>query len=214
LSAEVLEKELPSLDQIINAINESVLKISQGVLQVDFVTLAGNGEPTLYPAYSQVVNHLIPAVKNISLQIGTAVFTNGSQLGRRDVLNATAKLDQAIVKIDIVDRKGFKTLNRPKFKIELSEVAKNASKLPNLRIQTAIMKINGKLYDEESLSYYLELLKIAAPQEVQLYNIIYTTAEKGIEPATQEELTEFARKLQKLSNRNVVVYDGVEESCK
>lgn len=214
LPADLITKELPTLHRIISAIDECLSKISQGLLGVDFITFAGNGEPTLHPAYPQVIDHLIPAVKNIPLQIGTAVFTNGSQLGRRDVLYATARLDQAIVKIDIVDRIGFKKLNRPKINIELSEVAQNASKLPNLRIQTAIMKLNGRLYDDESLSYYCELLKIASPQEVQLYNIIYPPAEKGIESATKKELTEFADKLQKLININVVIYDEVEEGCK
>jgi wyosine [tRNA(Phe)-imidazoG37] synthetase (radical SAM superfamily) len=214
LSQEFLEKELPKVEQIINAIDDALLKIKNGTLQIDFLTFAGNGEPTLHPEYPKVVDYLLTTIKNIPLRLGTAIFTNGSQLGKQDILKATARLDQAVVKIDIVDREGFKKLNRPKINIDLDEIAKNASRLPNLRIQTAIMKVNGKIYDEKSLSYYCELLRIASPLEVQLYNIIYPPAEQGIEAVTKDELIEFADRLSRLVNINVVIYDEMEDILK
>ncbi len=203
-------KDLPTLEQVTNAIDSSVEKIKQGVLKIDYFTFAGNGEPTLNPSYPQVVDYLLNVIRELQPRPSTAIFTNGSQLWKQDVLIKTAKLDQAIVKIDVVNRSSFKIINRPKINISLDNIVRNASRLPNLRIQTAIMKINGRIYDEGSISYYCRLMRIARPLEIQIYNVIFPPAVRGIEPVTKSELEEFADKLRELLNFKIVTFDDIE----
>lgn len=210
MNGEAVSPYLPTFEEVTSAIDKALADIGAGTLAIDFITFAGNGEPTLHPAYPAVVDYLLEALKGVPGKIGTAVFTNGSRLKVPEVFKATARLDQAIVKLDIVDKEGFQRINRPKCDVELEEIAINASKLPRLMVQTAVMKIGGKIYDESSLNYYCHLLKLASPQEVQLYNIIYPPAEIGVETVTMQELTQLADKIRTLTRFKVRTYDEVE----
>jgi wyosine [tRNA(Phe)-imidazoG37] synthetase (radical SAM superfamily) len=194
-TSDAADSQLPALEAVTNAIDKSLSDIRSGLLGVDFITFAGNGEPTLHPAYPKVV----------------AIFTNGSRLGNSDVLTATSRLDRAIVKIDIVDRERFRKVNRPRSNnVDIEDIAKNASRLPNLSIQTAVMKSEGKIFDDVSVEFYCRLLKLASPREVQLYNIIYPPAENGVATVTKEELEMVADKVRRLTGLTVVLYDEVE----
>ncbi len=212
VTSDTVSQRLPAFDEVTRAIDGVLSDISVGRLEVDFITFAGNGEPTLHPAYPAVVDHLLKGLHKLTREIGTAIFTNGSRLGNAEVRRATALLDQAIVKIDIVDKERFRQINRPRAKVEIEEIARNAAGLPNLRIQTAVMKINGNMIDAAALGYYCHLLKLASPLEVQLYNIIYPPAEARIETVTVDELALVADKVRSKTGFNVVIYNEVEGS--
>jgi len=76
--------------------------------QLDYLTLSGSGEPTLYKSLGE----LIAAIKKIS-DIPLAVLTNGSLLWMKEVRDELAEADLVIPSMDAGDKAMFNFVNRP-----------------------------------------------------------------------------------------------------
>jgi len=182
--------------------------VKRGEVAVDFFTFAGNGEPTLSPEYPGAVAYLLKLLGESDTRPGTAVFTNGSQLHMDSVSEATARLDRAILKIDIVTEATFGLKNRAGIDgTTLREIARSAVQLPNLYVQTAVAIRQGQICSEDELAYYCRLISVAKPIEIQLYNIVFPPAEAGICSASKAELQELAERLRKRLDVPIRTFD-------
>lgn len=77
-------------------------------LEVDYVTLSGNGEPTL----AKNLGQLIHALKN-ALPYPVAVITNSSTIMDAEVAQELSLADCVVAKLDAFDPYSFKRINRP-----------------------------------------------------------------------------------------------------
>lgn len=89
----------------------------QGV-KVDCLTLVPDGEPTL----DSRLGETIEALRELGRKI--AVITNGSLLWRPEVRQAISGADLVSVKVDSVDPRIWRRLNRPHRRLRLAEVLK------------------------------------------------------------------------------------------
>jgi hypothetical protein len=97
------------------------LLIRKGLLSV---ILIGGGEPTLHPDFEEIVRHL----KKRGLQIG--IVTNGANL--HPVINVAPllkKKDWVRISVDAASEKTFLQSHRPKQKITLEKILRNAMAL-------------------------------------------------------------------------------------
>ncbi|NIA14247.1 MAG: radical SAM protein [Nitrospiraceae bacterium] len=204
------DSSCPKMGDIRAAVDSVVQRVQRQELKVDFFTFSGNGEPTLHPEFAGVTHYVLEKLSSLSPAPQTAIFTNGTLLGRTAIRRAISRIDQAIVKIDIVDEVSFRTVNRPLVETRLRDIAKAVAQLPNVRIQTAVMKRGGVLYEKAAWDYYCSLIKVASPQEVQLYNVVYPPAEEGVEAATIDEIKMLAKRLRGRLRVSVKVFHLTE----
>ncbi|NUN08664.1 MAG: hypothetical protein HUU54_05750 [Ignavibacteriaceae bacterium] len=197
---------LPPKNKIFSSIDRLVEQITLGLIKPDFITFAGNGEPTLHPDFPEIVDYLLSKISILNNKPGTALFTDATTFASNVILNASAKLDQTLVKIDLVDEETYQFLNRPFKYIKIKEIAQRIFALPNLRVQTAVVKINGNIYTDDVLDYYISLIKICDPIQVQLYNIIYPTAKKGLEEVSDGDLQKLKLILEKQIKTKIVIF--------
>jgi wyosine [tRNA(Phe)-imidazoG37] synthetase (radical SAM superfamily) len=84
--------------------------------KIDVITLTANGEPTLYPHLSE----LIDAINAIKGKTQTLILTNSAALTDANVYEALLKLDQVKLSLDAVTPEIFKKIDRPHKSIDVN----------------------------------------------------------------------------------------------
>ena len=70
---------------------------------VDHITVAGNGEPTMHPAFAPIAEGLFHVRARRAPGAKLALLSNGSTLNRLDVVYSLAKFDVRSMKLDAGD---------------------------------------------------------------------------------------------------------------
>ena len=104
---------------------------------IDYLTIVSNGEPTLDANIGQLIDKLCRT------GIKIAVITNSTLLGRPDVREDLCKADWVSVKIDTLDEKIWKKIDRPHKNIKFDAVLNG--------IRSFSKKFNGQLVTETML---------------------------------------------------------------
>jgi wyosine [tRNA(Phe)-imidazoG37] synthetase (radical SAM superfamily) len=171
------------------------------------VALSGDGEPTLYPYFSELCEQL----KEISEIPKLVLITNAAQLETiRDFSG------EIWGKLDAGTNEWLNFINRPQKKLNLELIENNlkfaASKFP-LRIQTMLCEAKGKTPSEAEIeSYALIVQRIYETNpknmlSVQIYSVARQTVENSVKPLPKEFLERTKDILQsKISNLPVEVF--------
>lgn len=111
--------------------------------KIDVITLTANGEPTLYPHLST----LIDAIDEVKGKTETLILTNSATLVEKKVFNTLLKLDQVKLSLDAISPDIFKKIDRPHESINIDEVIK--------KVQAFSKVYKGKLFIEILFVYSL-----------------------------------------------------------
>lgn len=164
---------------------------------VDFLTFAGNGEPTLHPEF-RALARIVRALRNeLSPSAHTAVLTNGTALVLPEVREAVLGLDRAIVKLDAGSAGGILRVNRPYKGFDLDRLLEAFLGLSNLTIQTLFFGGRRSNAREEDIVAWISALGRIRPKEVQVYSLDRAPAEEGVSCLERERLEEIAARLQR-----------------
>ena len=98
------QTEIISVKDIVFALKES-LKTHQNI---DVITFTANGEPSLYPHLSE----LIDEIDQIKGDIKTLILSNGANIYEKEIQNTLQKIDIVKLSLDCVSTKCFKKLDR------------------------------------------------------------------------------------------------------
>jgi wyosine [tRNA(Phe)-imidazoG37] synthetase (radical SAM superfamily) len=101
--------EWPRPSHVIDAVDRTLATCAT----VDTITIAGNGEPTLHPAFAMIADALFRVRALRAPGARLALLTNGSTLGRPDVIGSLRRFDTRCVKLDAGDATTFRRLNAP-----------------------------------------------------------------------------------------------------
>ena len=180
-------------------------QIRQGVIAVagkmapdelDSITIAGNGEPTLSPELDAIVDVIAEARDHDWPQARTVILTNGTMGHKKTVRAAVAKLDQRIVKLDAGTNWMLEQLNRPAMKLSITELLRRISMIPEIIIQS--MFVHGPVdntgpHDIEEWCSWLSQL---APLSIQIYSLARIPAKSWVRPVQRGELEAIAAYIQ------------------
>jgi wyosine [tRNA(Phe)-imidazoG37] synthetase (radical SAM superfamily) len=78
---------------------------------LDTISVAGNGEPTLHPAFAPIADRLFHARDRFAPNAKLTLLSNGSTLNRPEVLTALARFDERCMKLDAGDATTFRLMN-------------------------------------------------------------------------------------------------------
>jgi len=121
---------------------------------IDVITLTANGEPTLYPQLSE----LIDEIDKVKGDTQTLILTNSATLIDDRVFNALLKLDQVKLSLDAISSDVFKKIDRPHESIKIEQIVERVLAFSKL--------YKGKLFIEILFVYGLN----DTPQEIQKLN--------------------------------------------
>lgn len=196
--------KLPDRENVRLALADKLSQLqSEGVL-LDVITFAGNGEPTIHPQFSEIIDDTIELRDKFYPDAKISVLSNGMHTNKAKVFEALKKIDNNILKLDsafdetvrIIDRPvGFYTIAR---QIELYKKFEG-----DFILQTMFVKgeHEGELIDnttEEEVSAWLEIVKKLHPKEVMIYTIDRETPAKQLEKISLEKLQEIGKRVSDL----------------
>lgn len=167
---------------------------------IDSITFSGNGEPTLHPDISGIVDDVMALRNKYCPQAKVTILSNSTNLVREDVFAALQKVDNPILKLDAGTEQMFKAINKP-VSARFDDIVERLIAFGNKCIvQTLLLRgeNDGVVIDntsEKEFSSWLEIVKRIKPRSVMLYSIDRVTPEKNLEKLLIPELEHYAARI-------------------
>ncbi|MCR8711267.1 radical SAM protein, partial [Aliarcobacter butzleri] len=187
----------PSVDEIIKAIKESF----KNHPKIDVITITCNGEPTLYPKLSE----LIDEINKIKGETKTLILSNGSTIYKKEIFEALLKIDIVKLSLDCVSEKCFKKLDRQNKSVEIDKIVPSMIEFSQKTKKDFVLEIlfvkdvNDK---DEEIELLFNAVKQINPKRVDIGTIDRPPAYK-VNPVSYEFLEDVANKFEGL-NVNIV----------
>lgn len=168
---------------------------------LDVITFSGNGEPTLHPEFSKVVEDVMRLRTQYYPEAKVSVLSNSTMAGKPAIAKALLKVDNNILKLDSALPRTFRLINRPVSPNILPEgVIADLKKFSGQCIVQTIMvrgEFEGQHFDnttDEELDALLNAYRQIEPREVMLYSIDRKTPAENLEKVSKEELERIAKR--------------------
>ncbi|MDR0907590.1 MAG: radical SAM protein [Rikenellaceae bacterium] len=170
----------------------------------DVITFAGNGEPTLHPAFEAIVDDTIALRDEICPSSKISVLSNGTMIDRESVRRALEKVDNNILKLDSAFDDTVRLIDNPVGAYSVAGVVDNMLKFNGrLIIQTMFLRgeYAGQRVDnttEREVAAWVELVQKVHPRQVMIYTIDRDTPAENLEKVSVSELRAIAARLETL----------------
>lgn len=197
--------KLPTRQNVKEALQEKLLSLKEEGTELDVITFAGNGEPTLHPHFPGVIDDTIELRNLYCPKAKISVLTNGMSVSKEKVFKALQKIESPVLKLDSAFDETVQLINRPNSpSFSVANQVKLYHKFEgNFILQTLFVKgsFRGKVVDnttDKEVSAWLQLVKELNPREVMIYTIDRETPAKELEKVSVEVLNKIAAKVEKL----------------
>jgi wyosine [tRNA(Phe)-imidazoG37] synthetase (radical SAM superfamily) len=197
-------KALPSAEEVKDLLEKKLQEMKQNKRHLDVITFAGNGEPTMHPSFSEIIDNTIALRDKYFPGIKVAVLSNSTLVHKKEVFDALEKVDLNILKIDSAFEDTCRLMNKPLGHFNLNSIIENLKDFrSNLVIQTMFIKGNleGVLLDnttEKEVSAWIEVIEKIRPSQVMIYTIARATPANGLEKIGRKKLSEIASRVKLL----------------
>ncbi len=189
----------PSPDVVADAVRKT---LAVGRLRPDWLTFAGNGEPTMHPRFPGVVDRVLAARDEVAPDLRVGILSNGLAAGRPAIREALDRLDGRMMKLDPgpVER-----VNGAAYDREM--LVRNYRGLKDVIIQAMVCQGPGYSgADDREIETWLEALGRIRPRGLHLYSLDRPPADLAVEAVARDRLLEIADRARGLVNGPVVVF--------
>lgn len=203
---------MPSKDLVISSLEAKLQSMqAQGQLP-DTITFAGNGEPTLHPDFSEIIDKTLQLRDRYAPKAHISVLTNATHIDRPAVFDALMKVDNPLLKLDTVNADYIHLVDRPTSHYDLNNLIEKMKAFGSKAvIQTMFLKGQWEGHDvsnvtEAFIQPWLETLRLIGPKLVTIYTIDRETPRHGLLKATPQELDGIAARVRLLGLDVTVSY--------
>jgi wyosine [tRNA(Phe)-imidazoG37] synthetase (radical SAM superfamily) len=158
---------------------------------LDYLTLSGSGEPTLY----QPLDELIRQLKQRH-PAPVAVLTNGSLLWDPEVRESIREADLVVPSLDAGDENLFRYINRPHPQISFEKMVAGLMEFRRdfaKPIWLEVFLLGGVTALEAEVAKIARIVKDIKPDRVQINSVARPPAEEFAYPVSRERLEQLAR---------------------
>ena len=193
---------LPTRAEIREALEAKLQVLQQENVSLDVITFSGNGEPTLHPEFSGIIQDTCALRDRYCPSAKVSVLSNSTQLGRAEVVEALRLCDNRILKLDAATDTMMRRIDQP-----VNEQLTVATLMQWLKqfngdftLQTCFLRgtHNGQILDNttpEELSAWYKAVEELQPKQVMMYVIDRKTPEEHLEKISREEMESIAASL-------------------
>jgi wyosine [tRNA(Phe)-imidazoG37] synthetase (radical SAM superfamily) len=198
------KEKLPSSGEVKELLGTKLQNMKLSNEHLDVLTFAGNGEPTMHPEFSKIIDDTILLRDEYFPGIKIAVLSNSTLIHKKEVFEALNKIEMNILKIDSAFEDTCRLLNKPLGNYSVSELVEKLILFKGrLIIQTMFVKgsFEGIPFDNSSskeVEAWLGILKKIKPSQVMIYTIARETPVEGIKKISLRKLNEIAAKVEEL----------------
>lgn len=203
---------LPTRQEVSQKLEEKLQTMAYEGQKPDVITFAGNGEPTLHPDFSGIIEDTIELRNQLAPKARIAVLSNATMLHKPTVFNALLKVDDNIQKLDSAFEETIELLDCPRGNFNLQNVVEQLKSFNGkVTIQTLFVKgeFKGQTVNnstEKEISAWLGLLQKIQPEQVMIYTIARETPIDTLEKIPAEKLDAIALQIENDGFRVQVSY--------
>jgi wyosine [tRNA(Phe)-imidazoG37] synthetase (radical SAM superfamily) len=178
-------------------------EMSSNYDDLDVITYAGNGEPTMHPDFEGIIEDTIKLRDKYYPHVKLAVLSNATLIHKDSVFRALNRVEENILKLDSAIPETIRLLNDPKGKYRIEEIIQNLKKFNgNVNIQTMFVRGHhkGQTVDnttEEELESWIKVLHQIKPKQVMIYTIARDTPAPDLIKVNLYDLEKIRQRLEK-----------------
>ena len=195
---------LPTRDEVYTALEKKLIEMGDSGVLPDVLTFAGNGEPTVHPHFSEIIDDTIRLRNRLCPGAKVSVLTNATLITRDNVFEALKRVDNNILKLDSAFDATVQLMNKPQggYTVERTVELLKAFE-GKLIVQTMFLRGEylGQRVDNttnEEVEAWLKLVADIAPKQVMVYSLDRDTPCQTLETVEKEELREIAARVEAL----------------
>ncbi|MCX7954462.1 MAG: radical SAM protein [Bacteroidales bacterium] len=201
-------KIFPDSKEIIEKFETKLKYLKENYYEIDVITFAGNGEPTLHPDFYSIVTQ-IKKIKNYYYPLTKIVLlTNGTQIFNNKIIESLEYIDMPVFKIDSAKEETAKIINQYDNSFNYNSYLEKLITLKNkIYLQTMFLRgiLNNKIIDNtttEELDALIEVYKKINPITIYLYSIDRPPAIPTLQKLNLKEMETIAKYISQ-NNLNV-----------
>jgi wyosine [tRNA(Phe)-imidazoG37] synthetase (radical SAM superfamily) len=137
--------------------------------EVDHITVKGNGEPTLHPAFATIVEGLVKVRTRRAPRARLAILSNGSMVHRLDVKYSLPLFDDRYMKLDAGDATTLLRVNA--CSLPLERLIANIASVNDIVLQSTFVRDGTGYVDNTTplaLDAWLDAVRVIRPSEVHV----------------------------------------------
>lgn len=187
---------------VVEALEQRLQTMSEQNEELDSITFAGNGEPTIHPDFPEIVEEVIRLRNQYFPRVSISVLSNATMIKNQRVVDSLNKIENNILKLDAGTETMIRRINRPLGHFSVDELVGEMEQFSgNLIIQTMFLRgvSEGMSVDnttEEELKAWLDILKIIRPKLVMLYSLDRGTPADDLQKVSADELKAIGQRLE------------------
>jgi wyosine [tRNA(Phe)-imidazoG37] synthetase (radical SAM superfamily) len=189
----------PSPDLVADALRKTLERMDR---LPDWITFAGNGEPTMHPRFPVVVDRVLEVRDRHAPRSRVCVMSNGLSAGKPAVRAALNRLDERMMKLDpgpgeLVNGVGY----------DRARLVEDLRGLADVTVQA--MVVGGPGYsgaDDAAISGWLEALARLQPKAVHVYSLARPPADAHVTAVPRARLEQIAERARAVVSGRVEVF--------
>lgn len=198
----VSHPQLPTRAEVKAALEKKLSDLRAQHVELDVITFSGNGEPTLHPDFSGIIEDTIALRDQYCPQAKVSVLSNSTQLGRPDVVQALRLCDNRILKLDAGTDTMMRLIDLPvNTNLTVAQIIEWLQQFNgDFTLQTCFLRgmHNGVILDNTGtfeLSSWYAAVEQLHPKQIMIYVIDRKTPEEHLTKISREEMESIAAPL-------------------
>ncbi len=187
--------DFPEADEVrevfLSFLNEQK-ELSQGL---DWIMIAGNGEPTLHPQFGKIIETLVDVRDTLLPKIPIGILSNSSTAYRPEIRHELLKLDGRFMKLDAGSRKDFVKINRPAVPAQWDRIISGLIQLRPMVVQSLFVTGVFDNTTDESVGDWVRMMQYVGPEAVQIYTVDRPPSVEGVKAVDSSVLHSIAARL-------------------
>lgn len=194
---------LPTPTEVADMLETRLRAMSEAGERLDVITFSGNGEPTLHPAFPEIIDLTLKLRDRYYPQAKVSVLTNSTRIFDPKVAAALKRVDNNILKLDSAVEETMRLIDRPGSKD--FTVARVVEALKQFKgqaiIQTMILRgeHDGRTVDNTTpaeIEALIEAYRAIQPREVMIYSLDRSTPAEKLVKVPIDELRDMAARIE------------------
>ena len=189
------DTQLPTAEEVREALETKLKACVKDGTPIDSITFSGDGEPTLNPAFPEIIGLTLALRDRYYPAAKVSVLSNATRCGSPSVFEALQKVDNAILKLDAPTDAQAALVNRPAAGYHVADVVENLKRFEGkFVLQTMFLKGPGWATGDW-VEGWMEIVRQVKPREVMVYTIDRETPMAGLKKYTVEEMRSLVQPL-------------------
>lgn len=181
---------LPTAEKVRNDLERMLVRLSAEGTPVDSITFSGDGEPTLNPEFTQIIEDTLRLRDQYYPNAKVSVLSNATRVHVPEVFASLQRVDNPIMKIDAPTNELAEKINQPVPGYDVQRVIAALKQFGgNFVLQTCMLKSPD--FDSsrpEVIVPMLEIVRQLKPREWMVYTIDRPTPMQGLGKFTEDEM--------------------------